>query len=648
MQFNLKIRCGGKKTAIVGLLAVLLMFFGTMNARAGWFTDVTAGSFFGWIAGGVGYLIGLIAGVAFWIVGLVVTLALNFNLHITEPGNLIVQSGWSIILNITNLGFVLAIIVIAFATVLRFENYAIKKTLWKLIVAALLVNFSLTISNAFINTANDATKFMMDKSGVNTPLAWASAMGGMFQVQKLLEVDKNFDNKMKGIAEGTLSTFLTVAASLVFGAVFTFIASITLLTVGILLFVRYVVLSFLLMFSPIIWLAWIFPATKTYWEMWWKKFLKWTFFAPVMMFFMYLALRTMNGTVAAYGQVPSNFTSNAPITVPMAVIGQMFLVIGLIMGGMYVANAIGIEFADKIYDATSKYGKGWAYRGGQRFMGSRPITGTQKFLNNTLGGIPVLRAIPRGFNRLGVTTEQGAVGAMGDYRSYVKGLKDERLNNELTTQSGRKLNIAIEEAAKAGSLNPGWDIVKNTLMDPDKLEAMEKSFAAQKLNIKDVTKVLGVNSKILKSAKEGDSDALVREQKDFFEKMSPNDFAKNKLVGELYKEKPSFAATLTEGGVGSLQKAFADAMVKANRVGGMYKLFPSMSADQINRFDENISETISKLEKSDKKEDRDKAESVKKSKDKAISKRLYGEPPEEEKEEKKKDEGGTKKEGEKK
>jgi len=374
MKFISKIKqiVNYRKTASASFLTAFLMFLSTHFANAGWIWDVTAGSFFGWAAGAFAYGIGLLAGSAFWLVGLVVSLALNFNLHITESGNSIVRSGWDIMLNLTNLGFVLAIIVIAFATILQFENYAIKKTLWKLIVAALLVNFSLTISSAFIDVANNATEFMMEKSGASgtdAPLKWASAMAGMFQAQQLLVVDKNFDtNRAAGLAEGAFSTFMTIFASLIFGAVFTFIAAITMFTIAVLLFVRYVQLSFLLIFSPIIWLCWIFPATQTYWGMWWKRFLKWTFFAPIMMFFMYLALFTMKGTTKAYISVPNDFTSNAPITTPLAAVGQMFLVIGIMMGGLYSANAMSIEGAEKIIKTAQGANKGFI-KGAYKYAG---------------------------------------------------------------------------------------------------------------------------------------------------------------------------------------------------------------------------------------------------------------------------------------
>ena len=62
----------------------------------------------------------------------------------------IVQTGFGISLAIANLGFVFAIVVIAIATIIRYESYGLRQTLWRLIVAAILVNFSLQIGRAHV------------------------------------------------------------------------------------------------------------------------------------------------------------------------------------------------------------------------------------------------------------------------------------------------------------------------------------------------------------------------------------------------------------------------------------------------------------------------------------------------------------------
>ena len=90
-------------------------------------------------------------------------------------------------MSFTNLGFVLAIIVIAFATIFRIQSYAMKQVLWKLIVAALLVNFSLVIAGAFINIADNVTSSFNNKilgaSGVGLSTKLAGVLNTQFFCQ---------------------------------------------------------------------------------------------------------------------------------------------------------------------------------------------------------------------------------------------------------------------------------------------------------------------------------------------------------------------------------------------------------------------------------------------------------------------------------
>ena len=60
-------------------------------------------------------------------------------------------------------GFVLAIIIIAYATIFRRQSYAMNKTLGKLVIAALLVNFSFAIASGIISVSNNLTQYMVDK-----------------------------------------------------------------------------------------------------------------------------------------------------------------------------------------------------------------------------------------------------------------------------------------------------------------------------------------------------------------------------------------------------------------------------------------------------------------------------------------------------
>ena len=81
-----------------------------------------------------------------------ISVVLNINAGILHTS--FVQTGFSISLSVANLAFVLGIIVIALATILRIESYSIKKMLWKLVVMAILVNFGLVIIAPIVGFSN--------------------------------------------------------------------------------------------------------------------------------------------------------------------------------------------------------------------------------------------------------------------------------------------------------------------------------------------------------------------------------------------------------------------------------------------------------------------------------------------------------------
>ncbi|NCO44910.1 hypothetical protein GW888_02445, partial [Candidatus Wolfebacteria bacterium] len=302
------------------------------------------------VAQGVGYFFGFIAGVFMTIAGYLVTLALNINFALLKSP--VVQTGWQIVLNFTNLGFVLAIIVMAFATIFRVQSYAMKKTLWKLIVAALLVNFSLVIAGAFINISDIFSNFFLKQGGIKDPLEWSKAFAAMFRAQALLKVGETIAAQgFVDTATGAINTFgaagLQAIASVFFIDLFTVLACLTLLATAVMLLIRYVFLGILLLLSPIVWLLWIFPGTQHLWQKWWSQFLRWTFFAPIMLFFISLSLYAMKNQPEAVRQFTQNSAAvaNVQLTFGVEVIGEMIIVIGLVMGGLFAANSLGITFA---------------------------------------------------------------------------------------------------------------------------------------------------------------------------------------------------------------------------------------------------------------------------------------------------------------
>src|SRR3989338_1289026 len=72
----------------------------------------------------------------------------SYNGFTNVPG---VITGWGIMRDVANIFFVLILLVIAFATIMNIEKYGYRSLLKRLIVMAILVNFSMTIVGLMID-----------------------------------------------------------------------------------------------------------------------------------------------------------------------------------------------------------------------------------------------------------------------------------------------------------------------------------------------------------------------------------------------------------------------------------------------------------------------------------------------------------------
>lgn len=381
--------------ALLALLALLLpqpahawSLFGIGNIL---------GSAVAWIVFVVAYLASTIAGffIAIMVYGIGIILQLNTNV-VNSPA---VQIGFQVTLSIANLGFVLGVIVIAIATIIRYESYGMKKLLRNLIVAALLVNFSLVIAGSIVNfsdrlSATFLVAFPGGGGGENAGSKFnnfASAFGGAFTPQRTLlsQTIGLADNTtgaddMKNIggaggAASTLSSIISPLIGLIFAVAMLLVILITIATFFYMLLVRYIYLGMLLILMPLVWLLWIFPLSEHLWKKWWDKFLKWTFFAPISLFFLWLVIITSEVMNKAAGTNPtlglkglgytpddtafsglSGFVGNlASQTIGTFLQGAVL--IGLALGGLIAAEKFSIVGAKTAMGAVKGMGN-WGTR----------------------------------------------------------------------------------------------------------------------------------------------------------------------------------------------------------------------------------------------------------------------------------------------
>lgn len=264
---------------------------------------------------------GIMAG-ALTLFALLVQLALQFNDNIfNSPA---VQTGFSVALAIANLGFVLGIIIIAIATIIRNQTYGIKQLLWKLVFMAILVNFGLVITAPIVGFANNMSQYFINATSPSTATGgyqqYVATLTGAFQPQTTLNtpastgsagpsICTSTDPKIaaaclvKGNA-GTLAitdTFWQQTMALLFDVAFSATAVFVFLCLFVLLLVRYLILGGLLIVLPLAWLTYIFPKFDNSFSKWWNTFIKWVFFPPLALFFIYLAFITATTTNPSQG-----------------------------------------------------------------------------------------------------------------------------------------------------------------------------------------------------------------------------------------------------------------------------------------------------------------------------------------------------------
>lgn len=312
-----------------------------------------------------------------WVLKLVISLGallvqvgLQINSHIYDSP--IVLTGFSVSLAVANLGFVLVIIVIALATILRNQTYGVKQLLWKLVLMAILVNFGLVVTRPIVSFADGLTGYFINQISGGTTQdigAFTTKVVAAFNPQALSaspainanDIAKDascaviagaspiagagalcqvLGSLVSYIASDQSSIFVKTFLASVFMIFFGSIIAFVFLVLSILLLVRYVYLAIYLVLLPFAWLMWVVPKFSSEFSKWWNNFIKWTLFPPCALFFIYLSLATI--TTASYlnSALPVVNETSTAVNVAQQPMGGIFTMTGL--------GAVVQQFADEL------------------------------------------------------------------------------------------------------------------------------------------------------------------------------------------------------------------------------------------------------------------------------------------------------------
>ncbi len=335
-----KIKFNGKyiSLGLFALAAVIFAFIKNANAAAESSVGSTIANTIKFAAASPIILsLGAIAALIVVIFGALNTVVIGALVNIVKYNNFInelsIRDTWIVARDLCNMFFILILLVIAFATILRIESYQWKKILPKLLIMAVLINFSRTICGLII----DASQIIM-LTFVN---AWANA--GDFV--SMLSMHKFF----KGVVFDDIDTakwsVLNVVAGMLIGIMFLIICGVVLVVTLAVFLMRVIMLWIYIVLSPFAFLAAAFPAGQKYAQQWWSEFVKYIINGPVLAFFIWMALvasKQINDSKVFFND-PSGANQCFGLAEGMCMNNFLpFIIsIGMLLGGLMITQQIG-------------------------------------------------------------------------------------------------------------------------------------------------------------------------------------------------------------------------------------------------------------------------------------------------------------------
>lgn len=248
--------------------------------------------------------INIILAVILYLIGLLLDFAIEFSI---TPGDLYrsdtINVAWTLLRDIINMAFIFILLYIAIGTVLNIQSVNWKKQVTQVVIAAILINFSLFITRAVIDAGNIlAHSFYQEittcegtacgsRSEVGISERFMNALG-IAQITNLEAADTRALSGWKGVGNALMSTITIIIAMWVF------------LAAAILFIGRTFALVFILVLSPIGIAGTNLPLLSPHAKKWREELFKQTMLGVVFLFFMFVILTfayNERGTVISDG-----------------------------------------------------------------------------------------------------------------------------------------------------------------------------------------------------------------------------------------------------------------------------------------------------------------------------------------------------------
>ncbi|HCC04780.1 TPA: hypothetical protein DEP58_00560 [Patescibacteria group bacterium] len=363
---------------------------GSYAPSTGCFQDgkLTTSSFAGCVAFMTYYVMALSYKIAGWM-GLFFNFALNE--LVVGMGEVVrsmnaIMTAWKTIRDITNVFLVFLTVYIGIATILGISGFGAKQMLWKVVLAALLVNFSVTFTKVIIDISNltaiqTVLMFQSEAAGTipaecaervrstgaienNNVVCISNGIASAFWTQLKITTIFDFSALKAGDPEGgdETSLYWTMTLTYLMATAMFIVLAFVFGGAGFLFIARFIILVFLLIVSPLALVLWI-TGVSGQGRAWWHSLINQSIFPPALLLCWWIAYVILRDYTNSYAGVTLGSVGTVS---PSAIsIATMFItVIGFLIAGLIVAKKLGAHGADAVLKTGEKWSRSVAIGAG--------------------------------------------------------------------------------------------------------------------------------------------------------------------------------------------------------------------------------------------------------------------------------------------
>ena len=283
-----------KNGRIILIFLIILVSFFVGSEQVCAFNPFSADDWFGAGIGTVLFTVSWLIYIPIYILGYLVSEALiplmlwvaNYNNFLSQAG---VTQGWIVVRDLANIFIVLGILMIAFGTLFKIENYGYKKLLSKLVIAAVLINFSKFIMGILIDISQVITLTFVNAFNNIAAGNLVNAAG----LGKILAMSRSLS-----VITGGIEVVFSLIGAMVLAIIMLVITTVVLCVIVAFFLSRVIILWLAIILSPLLFALPLVPGGQKFSSQIWDTVTKHLMTGPLLAFFLWLSFYIMSLTTA--------------------------------------------------------------------------------------------------------------------------------------------------------------------------------------------------------------------------------------------------------------------------------------------------------------------------------------------------------------